>query len=53
LFVEVWELFTPWIWLVTSKNVIFFLLYLYNVTSNIRDFADSDFQNLELNGSPV
>jgi hypothetical protein len=34
------------------KNLMLFLLYLYNVTSNVRDFAVSDFQILKLNGSP-
>jgi hypothetical protein len=34
------------------QNLILFLLYLYNVTPNIKDFAVSDFQISKLNGSP-
>jgi hypothetical protein len=37
--VEFWESFTPSVWLNCDfQNLIPLLLYLYNVTSNIRDF---------------
>jgi hypothetical protein len=34
------------------QNVMLFLFYLYNVTSNLRCFKVSDFKILELIGDP-
>jgi hypothetical protein len=33
------------------QSIMLFLLYLYNVSFNVRHFAVPDIQNLELNGS--
>jgi hypothetical protein len=49
---EVWESFYSLNLACDFQNVILILLYLYSVTSKFRDFVVSDFQILELSGSP-